>query len=536
MNYVKASCFEDIVKLSTNMGGSSSKEVNLTKSIPEKENEALRNAFEYMVKGDPGKEAKPPCIKQPKNLNAIFSDYDQFLEKLHAWMVYCKENNTGDDISKKYFSKEGLCSNAFLLGMEVLTNCTTSSIYYKEYENQDYFKVLLYILKANSVDPHKYFKSNSIRDLDNVNFKEIENAFNLVFNFLNKTSGETYSPFSFLKPIFEYDNKDSGEDVEKWQMTYSSFRIQLKRTIPFTTKFCGKYIESQSMYNKKFAQSKSGEQLWSDSSLNFKTVQMPQLSKEILDKTGIMTNEIWSTLFLAMPRLELAKGVDMIYNSSSDGLSFNRLSNHIIGYKGPMIMLIKHKKKRSFEEDDDKPLADDCILGAFIDDEIKDNGKFGGGVQCCIFSVSPELRVMRTINNKGGTNYVYLNTAKIENSSYAYGLGFGGSTNEFRMCLDGDNIVENSYVNPDDRTYEVGYLLTNSHGNKMLNINRIEIYGLGGIEALEAQEEHRRKLQSLRDKKKQVDKKQFLDSDFDKEFLLGNTYSHKREMKDREES
>jgi len=143
---------------------------------------------------------------------------------------------------------------------------------------------------------------------------------------------------------------------------------------------------------------------------------------------------------------------------------------------------------------------------------------------------------MRTINNKGGTNYAYLNTVKIENSQYPYGIGFGGSTHEFRMWLDGDNIIDKSYIMPEDTTYEVGYIMPNSTKNHDLKVSKIEIIGLGGQEALQAQEDHRRTLQKLRDKKKQVDKKAFLDNEFDKEFLLGGTYSHKQEMENREDA
>lgn len=94
-----------------------------------------------------------------------------------------------------------------------------------------------------------------------------------------------------------------------------------------------------------------------------------------------------------------------------------------------------------------------------MSEELKDNAKFGGDLNSCLFLFDPELKVMRTYNNKGGTNYAYLNTVKIENSQYPYGLGFGGSTVEFRMWLDGDNILDKSYVLPDDTTYEVGYIL-----------------------------------------------------------------------------
>lgn len=428
------------------MGSSSTKEVNLTKSFDEKEIKALKNCFDILVENDPGKSDKIPSIKNWKTLSLIFSDYNGFLQKLHAWMEYCKKNCIGEEISKKLLSHEGVCSHAFLLSMEVLIKCMTSQLYYSDYARQDPFKLLMYILTSDPKDPQKYFKSNSIEDINKITYKEAEMTFNLIYNFLNRSSDQTYSPFSFLKPMFAYDNKENGDDVDKWEMEYESFRFQLKRVIPFTIKFCTKYLSSQTIYNKDFAVSKSGEVLWSESTINANTVRMPVLKKEILEKSSLISNEIWTTLFLAMPKLEFCKDFDMIYNSGSDGLSFNRLANHIVGYKGPMIFLIKHNQKSSYEEEKAEPMAENCILGAFSDGEIKDNAKFGGNLNSCIFCISPELRVMRTYNNKGGTNYIYLNTVKLENSQYPYGFGFGGSTVEFRMWLDGDNIVDNSYV------------------------------------------------------------------------------------------
>jgi len=277
---------------------------------------------------------------------------------------------------------------------------------------------------------------------------------------------------------------------------------------------------------------KEGKQLWTESTLNTKTVKMPVLKKETLEKSGIITKKLWTTLFLSNPKLEFCKDFDLIYNSRSDGLSFNRLANHIIGYKAPIIILVKHTE---VPEEDSKSEEDhqDHVIGSYIDVELKDNAKFGGDLNSSIFSLSPDLRTMRTINNKGGTNYAYMNTVKIENSQYPYGIGFGGSTVEFRLWLDGDNIVENSYIIPSDNTYEVGYIIPNKNNHGKLYISKIEIFGLGGAEALEAQTEHRLNLQKMRDKKKKVDKAAFLDSDFDKEFLLGNTYSHVKEKEER---
>lgn len=194
--------------------------------------------------------------------------------------------------------------------------------------------------------------------------------------------------------------------------------------------------------------------------------------------------------------------------------------------------MIRHESNPEDVKDASSEEAKEWILGAYIDCETKDNAKYGGNLNWCIFTYSPIFKVFRTINNKGGTNYTYMNTVKIENSEIAYGLGMGGTVKEPRLWLDGDDITEKSYVTPEDTTYEIGNIL-NKHKLQRLSIHKIEVFGLGGQEALEEREEHRKLMGKLRDKKKQVDKKAFLESDFDKEFLLGKTYAHQNQKEER---
>lgn len=147
--------------------------------------------------------------------------------------------------------------------------------------------------------------------------------------------------------------------------------------------------------------------------------------------------------------------IDVVYNSNSDGFSFNRLAYAIVGYQGPLCFLFEH-------EDEGKTY----ILGAYLNTTIKDNAKFHGTADSCLFQVSPEVKMLWTYNNEGGENYVYLNTMKIENSNLVQGLGFGGVIGEFRLWVDND-IDTKSYLRPKDKTYEIGYLAGN---NNKLNL------------------------------------------------------------------
>ena len=64
--------------------------------------------------------------------------------------------------------------------------------------------------------------------------------------------------------------------------------------------------------------------------------------------------------------------------------------------------------------------------------------------------------------------------------------------------------------------------------NKLI-LTRIEVFGLGGLDALEGQIEHRKMLLKLKQKQKKVDKSQLL-NEFDQEYLLGDLYKHKKDM------
>lgn len=280
------------------MGSSGSKAINFVKALEDKEIQALKNVFFNIVKHDEGADHKIPCILSHKTFMlsneenfekkvsktstlSLFSDYDNFCQKLYNWMMYNKNYLIKEDISRKLLSKEGVWINTFLLAIEALTQCHTSKIYYSDYKLLDTCKLLLYVLKSDTENPDAYFSSNPIQDLEDITLEEAERLFSLLYNFLNKTNDVEHAPFPFTKSIFHYDNKEV-EDHKEWKMKYDSFKFQLKRVIPFTVKFWAKYIEAQTMYNMKYNMSDSGEKLWSAESLTAKKFQIPSLREDLL--------------------------------------------------------------------------------------------------------------------------------------------------------------------------------------------------------------------------------------------------------------
>lgn len=72
----------------------------------------------------------------------------------------------------------------------------------------------------------------------------------------------------------------------------------------------------------------------------------------------------------------------------------------------------------------------------------------------------------------------------MEKSKYKVGLGFGGSNeyDQFRIWLD-DDLENKSSILPEDDSYSLGDVAGDLHGR--VEIDRIEIFGLGGQSALD---------------------------------------------------
>ena len=111
-----------------------------------------------------------------------------------------------------------------------------------------------------------------------------------------------------------------------------------------------------------------------------------------------------------------------IYLSDVDGLGFKSLSNAVLGYSGPMILVIK--------------LQNNFIIGAYIGESFKDNAMISGSMDTFLYSLDGNLKVFRTFKPEfgpGGGKYIYFNS-KLQNSTkFPKGLGFGGDKEEARL-------------------------------------------------------------------------------------------------------
>lgn len=196
------------------------------------------------------------------------------------------------------------------------------------------------------------------------------------------------------------------------------------------------------------------------------------------------------------------------------------------------------------------------VIGAFSHDSWKDSNRHYGSSQNCLFTLRPNIRILRSRDNSAG-DYQWLNTSTY---GQAHGLGFGGSGtrgdwDSFRLWI--PDTLENCVVRSNCLTYEPGSLLTRTAEVKgattdghcefdattsptkvsspfacrnevYFEIDCIEIYGCGGDETLayglKAQQEARKTKDEHIQRARKVDKAQFFNNPFDREFLLGGTF------------
>eukprot|EP01016_Furgasonia_blochmanni_P045803 TRINITY_DN650_c0_g2_i6.p1 TRINITY_DN650_c0_g2~~TRINITY_DN650_c0_g2_i6.p1 ORF type:complete len:261 (+),score=55.56 TRINITY_DN650_c0_g2_i6:75-857(+) len=191
------------------------------------------------------------------------------------------------------------------------------------------------------------------------------------------------------------------------------------------------------------------------------------------------------------------------------------------GYKAPTFILIKHIEMR------DKGVKDNDgvnIFGGFTSTEWQDQLGYAGDFNSAIFSLYPRFQYYSSLSD-GENCFTYLNTKRIDNSKFKSGLGFGGNKyfEKYRIWID-DDLEHNSYIGPDDSAYESGFL-AEPHVTK-LKIETLEIWGAGDESTFEQQIKFREDEMSELERMRKVDRKAFVNSQFDKEIMFDKTFAH----------
>ncbi|EEY69393.1 uncharacterized protein PITG_05622 [Phytophthora infestans T30-4] len=233
-------------------------------------------------------------------------------------------------------------------------------------------------------------------------------------------------------------------------------------------------------------------------SLTKPSYEAPQLSHT----SGILSRSHFVALSTVTTSLQTP--LSRLYTSAQDGLSFNRLSYHILGYSGPTLTIIRDTQG--------------AVFGMFCDTEWKESSRYYGGNGCFLFRLAPEIAIYRVSASGANENYMYLNS---KGFALPRGLGMGGSTDKFRLFLSED-LDENSYTTAKCLSFEPGRL---SSGEQFV-IDAMEVWGCGGEESDLRQKAHRQETADLINRARKVDKAQFVGNDFDKEMFLGKTFGH----------
>ncbi|RLN73594.1 hypothetical protein BBJ28_00023083 [Nothophytophthora sp. Chile5] len=236
---------------------------------------------------------------------------------------------------------------------------------------------------------------------------------------------------------------------------------------------------------------------------SFASLARPSYQAPILShKSSILSRSHFVALSTVTSAVQTS--LTRLYTSSQDGLSFNRLSFHILGYSGPTLTVIRD--------------TGGAIFGMFCDSEWKESSRFYGGNGCFLFRLAPETNIYRVTASGANENYMYLNS---KGFALPRGLGMGGSTDKFRLFLSED-LDENSYSTAKCLSFESGRLSS----SEQFAVDAMEVWGCGGAESELSQKTHRQATADLINRARKVDKAQFAGSDFDKEFFLSKTYGH----------
>mmetsp|Transcript_8466 Transcript_8466/g.12630 ORF Transcript_8466/g.12630 Transcript_8466/m.12630 type:complete len:447 (-) Transcript_8466:195-1535(-) len=219
---------------------------------------------------------------------------------------------------------------------------------------------------------------------------------------------------------------------------------------------------------------------------------------------------------LALYDKSLQGGWKKLYTTQQDGLSFNRIAHHILGYSGPSLILIKCS-------------GSDVVIGAYNEDRWRDSNRFYGNSASFLCALAPDMKIFRS-KADSNQHYQWLN---MKSYGMPHGLGMGGSLEKFRLFI--PDTLEECVAHSSCLTYEPGAFIDSSSSGSF-DIDVMEVWGCGGEaavqEALTAQAKDRGERDDMIRKARQVDKAAFANNSFDQEFLLPKNYSHKVRMVD----
>ncbi|CAD7975416.1 unnamed protein product [Amoebophrya sp. A25] len=269
------------------------------------------------------------------------------------------------------------------------------------------------------------------------------------------------------------------------------------------------------------------------------------------------------------PSISLAP--TLLYSSSLHGTSFKKLAKSLDDYgQNPVLLVCRCRAGvRTETFSDTTPI----LFGAFSPSGFREgSGKYieEGGENCFLFGHAEcdnllTIRPVRERNRaRSSTNFTYLNS---RNRYAALGLGLGGQAGDMSRFWLSENFQGHLLIS--DSVFAEGHLLPSSvvresedddhpatspppfqwefpppllpplvageqerertsgtTPGSVPNVLSLEVFGLGGQAASAEMETRKQQQDAARDAGRKVDRRRFVESSFDREFLLGNTFSH----------
>ena len=115
--------------------------------------------------------------------------------------------------------------------------------------------------------------------------------------------------------------------------------------------------------------------------------------------SDVLPNGALDLLPLSLYHESLQGDWTRLYSSSVDGLSFNRMAHHVMGYDGPMCFIIKPQRRN------------DCVFGAFTSGRWREFNRFYGSSDTFLFTLRPSISIIRNRDRSNG-NYQWLNQVR----------------------------------------------------------------------------------------------------------------------------
>jgi len=162
----------------------------------------------------------------------------------------------------------------------------------------------------------------------------------------------------------------------------------------------------------------------------------------------------------------------VIYSPITFGTSWHNFVTTIMDYKGPTVVLIEEKNG--------------AILGGYTSGDVWANtSDFKEDSSAFIFSLYPHFTVLRSIGFD--THHFIFNSSR---GHLPAGFGYGGKLRSYRLWINED--LQSGTSNTTEGTYQEGNI-----AEPHFTIDKIEIIGIGGEEALAGQQKERNRTETI---------------------------------------